>query len=159
MLHALLTMICCCLQASFVEIYNEVIQDLLAPAPLAPSGSNGNLVAARAVYGGSSSNGNGNGSSGGGGMSPRRPTASTSEYGFGSLGASSPRRLSRSVGDGADVSVSAGSGSGGGSIVIYENGDGQIVLDGATEVVLQSAADLAALLLKGSTVRATASHK
>jgi hypothetical protein len=146
-----------CPQASYVEIYNEVIQDLLAPAPLAPSGSNGNLVAARAVYGGSSSNGNG--SSGGGGISPRRLTASTSEYGFGSLGSSSPRRLSRSVGDGADVSVSAGSGSGGGSIVIYENADGQIVLDGATEVVLQSAADLAALLQKGSAVRATASHK
>lgn len=147
------------LQASYVEIYNEVIQDLLAPPPLAASGSNGNLVATRAVYGGASTNGSGSSSSGGGSNSPRRLSASTSEYGFGSLGSALPRRLSRSVGDGADVSNSSGNSSGGGSIVIYETADGQIVLDGVTEVVLQSAADLAALLQKGSSVRATASHK
>jgi hypothetical protein len=140
---------------SYVEIYNEVIQDLLAPAPLAPSGSNGNLVAARAVYGGGSSNG-----SSSGGISPRRLTASNSEYGFGSsLGPLAAGRItSASVGDAADASFTNG-GSGGGSIVLYEGADGQIVMDGVTEVVLQSAADLGALLQKGSALRATASHK
>jgi hypothetical protein len=62
------------------------------------------------------------------------------------------------VGDAADSSFTNG-GSGGGSIVLYEGSDGQIVMDGVTEVVLQSAADLAALLQKGSALRATASHK
>jgi hypothetical protein len=53
----------------------------------------------------------------------------------------------------------SGGSSGGGSIVLYENAEGQIVMDGVTEVVLKSAADLSALMHKGSAVRATASHK
>lgn len=144
-----------CLQVSYVEIYNEVIQDLLAPTTLASSGSNGNLVAARAVHGGSSSNGTGSGSN-----SPRRLTASNLEYGFGSsVGAGpSPSSLAASRGASDTADVSGGS-SGGGNIVIYENAEGQIVLDGVTEVVLRTAADLASLLQRGSAVRATASHK
>jgi hypothetical protein len=144
------------LQVSYVEIYNEVIQDLLAPTALTPTGSSGNLVAARAVYGGGSSNGTSSG-----GNSPRRLTLTLSEYGFGSSLGSAPTStasLRGAAGDAADISV-LGASSGGGSIVLYENAEGQIVMDGVTEVVLNSAADLSALLQKGSAVRATASHK
>jgi hypothetical protein len=41
---------CALLQVSFVEVYNEVVQDLLvAPSPLAPSKSSANLPAAAAA--------------------------------------------------------------------------------------------------------------
>jgi hypothetical protein len=43
--------------------------------------------------------------------------------------------------------------------VLYENAEGHIQMDGVTEVVLKSAADLGELLQKGSAVRATAAHR
>lgn len=128
---------------SYVEIYNEVVQDLLAAqAPMATSASSGNLVAARALYGGGSSNG-----TGGGGNSPRRITGAM-DNGAGTA-PGSPLR------SGADGEGSTG----GGSISIYENAAGQIVLDGVTEVPLKSSADLAMLLQRGTALRATAAHR
>lgn len=131
------------LQMSYVEIYNEVVQDLLAAqAPMTTSASSGNLVAARALYGGGSSNG-----TGGGGNSPRRMTGALDN---GPL--SAPGSPLRSAADGEGSS-------GGGSISIYENAAGQIVLDGVTEVPLKSSADLAMLLQRGTALRATAAHR
>lgn len=134
------------MQVSYVEIYNEVIQDLLTQSQPPASGTTGGAAATRGVCS----------------PGPRHVVAS-GELNAGSSGGAIVPGNVRAVAD-MDVSISAGSGSSGGgggsgSVSIYENAAGQIVLDGVTEVVVKSAADLSALLQRGSTVRATASHK
>lgn len=135
-------------QVSFVEIYNESIQDLLNPQQQS-SNSSSNLLALRLnnlnnignCTTSSSNNNNGNGSS-------------------------TPRSVSSS--DGAGSSVYAGSvasdggsasGSSGGAVSIRETSKGEIVLEGVSEVLVSTMDELAVLLEQGNTVRATAAHK
>lgn len=134
-----------------------------APLPFVSGSSTSNLVASRAVYGGGGSSSNGSiGSSGGSGgsSSPRRLTVSSGSDSYGLGSPSGGRTTADAAGDGAGASAGGSNGGcSGSSIVLYENAEGQIVLDGVTEVVLKSAADLAGLLQRGGAARATASHK
>ena len=128
-------------QASYVEIYNEVIQDLLAPI------------------------GNGTGSPGATSFSMGpQPQRSASTL------ASSPDRIPRptsacstprAAAAGCAVAAweSAEQQASWGGVVVREGPRGEVVLDGAAERRLTSMADVHALLAQGAAARATASHR
>ncbi|KAF8056377.1 KIN4A [Scenedesmus sp. PABB004] len=125
------------LKVSFVEIYNESIQDLLtAPAPLAHSGSAGSLAALRA---GGRAGGGGGGADG---------SCSTPRSGCSDAGGAPWAAFGATAG-----------GPEGGGVAIRESARGEIVLDGAAERSVACMADLAALLDAGNAVRATAAHR
>lgn len=119
-------------QASFVEIYNETIQDLLVPHAMQPSSSSTNLPGMR---------------------------VSSSSTAANNAAPSTPRSVS-SEGGGSGFTVFGSSGSDGGTgISIRETGKGEIVLEGATEKVIKTMQDIAAVLEQGNALRATAAHK
>lgn len=136
---------CCmlgCMQVSFVEIYNESIQDLLNPQQQ-PGTSSSNLLALRLN---NLNNQGNNGSSN-------------------NNGSSTPRSVSSSEGAGSSIFASSvasdggGGSSSGGAINIRETSKGEIVLEGISEVLVHTMDELAVLLEQGNAVRATAAHK
>lgn len=132
------------MQVSFVEIYNEAIQDLLNPQqqqPPGPGGSSSNLLALRLnnLRDLGNNSGNKDGS--------RSPGSVASSEGAGS-----------SVFAGSVASDGAGSNAGS-SISIRESSKGEITLEGVSEIVVHSMDEVALLLEQGNAVRATAAHK
>ncbi|GBG00292.1 hypothetical protein Rsub_13044 [Raphidocelis subcapitata] len=128
----------CILKVTYVEVYQEEIRDLLAPAT-GPSG------ALSFTSGGGAGGGRGTlgGAAGGGGSSGS--LCSTASNGGGGGGGSSGGER--------------GGGGGGGGLAIREGPGGEVLLEGAAEPAAPSAAALFSLLARGNERRATGAHR
>lgn len=126
-----------------MEIYEERIQDLLA----------GMAAAAAACSGAPTVNG----TSGGSGGLPETPRSASGRHGRrggGGGGGDTPGRQESLPGSGGGVGPLPAA-----QLAIREAPSGEIMLDGCTEVSVESKEQVAALMELGNAVRAVGAHK
>lgn len=119
---------------SFVEIYNEAIQDLLNLQQPPAGPSTNNLLNLR--------------------LNNLRDASRQNN-----TGSPAPGSVDSSEGGASSVASDTGSTTGSGIISIRENNKGEISLEGASEIIVSTVDEVAFVLEQGNAVRATAAHK